>query len=442
VIGNDIVIKNACVITGTGRVYPDGFIHIKGSKIIGLGGSSAPGASTVIDAHGAYVLPGFVNSHTHLYSGLARGIEVGRMRKFGEVLKGLWWKLDRALTLEDIYVSAMIGGIEAVKAGVTTVFDHHASYGAISGSLGAVSEALSAIGLRASTCFELSDRCGLSARDEAVAETGLYLESLKNQSIEDPEFLFRGMVGLHASMTLSDDTLNDARELMDIFGVGAHVHVAEGLEDVVATKKKFRMTPVERFVRAGILRKGSLAVHCVHVTKNDIATLKKCGVTVVHNPLSNLNNAVGVSPVLAMAKRGVPFIIGTDGMSLGVADDLKLASVLHKSAACDAQAAWSEMRDAVWQTAPAFVSKMFGYEVGVLKKGAAADIVIIDCSPPTPVTKDNAFGHFMFGVLNSRVRTTIVAGKILMRDFEVMGVDEAVLAKVARALAKKLWQRI
>jgi len=441
----DILIKNACILTGDGKVYPNGFVQLKGSRIHAIGklaSSKKSKGTIVIDAGGRYVMPGFINPHMHLYSSLARGISVGKMKSFGKVLEGLWWKLDKALTLVDIFVSTMVGGISAIKSGVTTLIDHHASYGTISGSLGAISEALSSIGLRASTCFELSDRCGASARDEAVAESGLYLESLKNYINDDPEFLFRGMVGLHASMTLSDDTLGQARELMDIYGVGAHVHVAEGVEDVQTTKRKYGTTPVRRFAKSGILGRKTLAIHCVHVDDKDIAALKKSGTYVVHNPMSNLNNAVGIAPILKMAKKGIPVAIGTDGMSAGVSDDIRLASVLHKPSEKDAQAGWGEVESAVWGVAPKIVSDMYGYSVGVLKKGAAADVIIVDAVPPTPVTKDNAWGHVLFGVLNEGVRTTIVAGKILMQDFEVVGADEENLAKAATGLAKKLWRKI
>ncbi|MBT3181002.1 MAG: amidohydrolase family protein, partial [Deltaproteobacteria bacterium] len=168
---SDIIIHNACILTGDGRVHPKGFLHLKGSKIYAIGKSAPskkPKGAVVIDAGGRYVMPGFINPHMHLYSSLARGISVGRMKNFGKILEGLWWKLDRALTLEDVYVSAAVGGLASIKSGVTTLIDHHASYGAISGSLGAISEALSDVGIRASTCFELSDRCGDGARDEAV----------------------------------------------------------------------------------------------------------------------------------------------------------------------------------------------------------------------------------------------------------------------------------
>lgn len=443
-VKRDTVIKNACVITGRGPVFPDGFVRIRAGRIMAAGNGSGmnPSGAKVIDAKGRYVLPGFINPHMHLYGAFARGMTVGRMKSFGSVLKGLWWKLDRELDIEDIYISAMLGGIEAIRSGVTTLIDHHASYGAISGSLGAISEALAKVGIRSSICFEISDRAGKGARDEAIAETGLWLESVNGWLSRYPDFLQRGMVGLHASMTLGDETLMMARELMDMYNVGAHVHVAEGLEDVDDARKKYGMSPVARLMKHGILRRGTLAVHCVHIDSDDIAMIKKSRATVVHNPMSNLGNAVGIAPVLEMFRKKIPVVIGTDGMSASISDDLRLASVICRPGACDAQAGWNESECALWKNAPSFVSHMFGTDIGVIREGAAADIIIMDARPATPVTSENAWGHMLFGVLNSAVRTTIVGGSVRMRDFVIRGIDEEMLSGMARELAVKLWKRV
>ncbi|MFH0799674.1 MAG: amidohydrolase family protein [Pseudomonadota bacterium] len=443
----DIIIKNACVITGKGPVYPDGFIHISGGRISEVGPNNPKSQvsglkSRVIDAGGRYVLPGFINPHMHLYSALARGMPVGRMPSFGRILEGLWWKLDRALSPDDIRISALLGGISSIRSGVTTLIDHHASYGAISGSLGSISEALAEIGVRASLCFEISDRAGKRARDEALAESGLWLENAAHRRERAPGFLQRGMVGLHASMTLSDGTLDAARELMGIYEVGAHVHVAEGVEDVKATKKLNGSSPVARLAKRGILRPDSLAVHCVHADSRDIAILKASGATAVHCPLSNLGNAVGIAPFLEMRRRNIPVAVGTDGMSAGIAGDLRLASVLHRIGARDAQAGALEARDALWDTAPEIVSDMFGLKVGSIEKGAAADVIISNAIPPTEITSKNAWWHCLFGALDAEVRTAIVGGAVRMRDFKIAGVDEELVAKEARKLAKQLWRRI
>ncbi len=440
---NDIILENAAIITGNGPVYPDGALHLREGRIHAIGRRvRAPRGARKIDAGGRYVLPGFINPHMHLYGLLARGMAVPRMPAFGDVLRQLWWRLDRALDHEEIFLSALLGGAAALRAGVTTLFDHHASYGTITGSLGVLSEALAKLGIRTSLCFEISDRLGADAREEAVAESGLWLESVRNWLEEDPGFLQRGMVGLHASLSLTDEALAQARELMEIYGVGAHVHVAEGIEDVEATRKGFGMTPVERLTRAGVLDERSLAIHCVHVTREDIKALARSKATVVHNPLSNANNAVGTAPVLEMAAEGIPVVVGTDGMSAGVACDLRAASVVHKAGAADAQAGWEEVRDALWVHAPAVASRAFGLPIGVLAKGAAADVIVVEAWPTTPLTRENAWGHMLFGCLAAPVRTTIVAGELCLHDFRLAALDEALLAAEARKLAKKLWKRI
>jgi len=440
-----IIIRNACLITGAGRVFQSGFVLVRGGVVEALGDdSSRPKVSgaTVIDAGGRYVLPGLINSHMHFYGMLALAAAVPRMRTFGQVLERLWWRLDRALTLEGVHVSAMLGAIACVRAGVTTVFDHHASFGAIRGSLHTISDALRQVGIRASLCFEISDRAGRAARDEAASESVSFLEAVRGRVARDPGFLQRGMVGLHASMTLSDATLASARELMDVYGVGAHVHVAEGAEDVKITRQRHHTTPAARFARHGILRKGSIAAHCVHVSTADISLIKKSGATVAHNPMSNLANAVGVAPILSLAKRRVPIAMGTDGMSAGIGPDATLASILHRTGAKDAQVGFEEVRAAIFSAAPALASAAFGRTVGVIGKGACADLIVVDSMPRTPVTAANAAAHLIFGALAAPVRTTIVAGRVLMRDFEIPGLDEASLAAKGRRLAARLWKRI
>ncbi|MBN1283630.1 MAG: amidohydrolase family protein [Proteobacteria bacterium] len=440
-----IIVRNACIIAGRGRAIPCGFILARGGTIESLGDDSrAPDArgARAIDARGRYVLPGLVNPHMHLYGMLALGAPARRARAFGQVLERLWWRLDRALTLDDVHASALLGAIASVRAGVTTVFDHHASYGAIRGSLHTVSEAVRQVGLRACLSFEISDRGGRRLRDEAAEESASFLESIRARIAREPGCLQRGMVGLHASMTLSDATIEAARELMEVYGVGAHVHVAEGAEDVAATRRRFRITPAARFAEMGVLRRGSIAAHCVHVNGRDISLLKRSGATVAHNPMSNLANAVGVAPVLAMARAGVPVAIGTDGMSAGISQDALLASVVHRAGARDAQAGMREAAYAIWGAAPELASGAFGCGLGRLRRGAAADFIIVDAVPRTPVTAANAEAHLIFGALSAPVRTTIVAGRELMRDFEIRGFDEVSLAARARRLAARLWKRM
>ncbi len=440
-----LLIRNACILTGCGPVFEDGFLMIRDGRIAALGPMAlrpdAAGARG-IDAEGRYLLPGLINPHMHFYGAMALGMTLPRMRSFGRILEELWWRLDEALTLEDVAVSAELMAAACVRAGVTTVFDHHASYGAIRGSLMAISQVLETAGLRASLSFEISDRNGPAARDEALAESGAWLDYVSANRELDPGFLQRGMVGLHASMTLSDETLLLARELMEAYGCGAHVHVAEGAEDVRATRRASKLTPVARLSRARILTPEGIAAHGVHVTPADLAILKRSGVAVAHNPLSNLGNAVGIAPALAMVRRGIPVVIGTDGMSAGIAGDARLASVLHRTAAGDAQAGFLLAADALWKRAPALATRAFEAPVGTLRKGAAADVILSEARPRTPVTPGNAAAHLLLSALDAPVRTTICAGRILMQDHELVSLCEEESARQARLLARRLWKRM
>lgn len=454
-VGKPVLIKNGYIIVNEDKVVCGGCILIEDGKIVSIGQAVLDSASrrsndntlffersgaksrskklTVIDAGGRVVLPGFINPHMHLYSQFAKGMNVPRMSSFRDILEKLWWKLDLALTENDIYYSALLGLIDSIRSGVTTVFDHHASYGSIKGSLDTIARAFLKTGVRGSLCFEISDRNGAKKRDEAIRENARFLESCGRHSRKDAHYPLRGLVGLHASMTLSDHTLAESRREMDNYGVGAHVHVAEGVEDARAVK---------RLYNEGILRAGTIAAHCVHVNDGDLDMLKRSRAFVVHNPQSNLNNAVGVAPFIRMHKKKVPVGIGTDGMSASIVGDVKLASVLHKIVAKDPQAGFMQTKRSAMEINSRIASEAFGYRIGVLEKGAAADVVISDYMPQTPLTSSNIWGHILYGVMNLPVRTTICKGRILMKDFEIKVADEAELASRSVKLSRRLWSRL
>lgn len=448
-----LLIRNAHIITGWDKTIAGGFLHLDGGVIKAAGSmKNIPrvNGADAIDAKGRVVLPGFVNPHMHLYSQFAKGLVLPKMSSFGDVLEKLWWRLDKALYEEDIYYSALLGLIEAIKSGVTTVFDHHASYGFIRGSLNTVARAFLKTGVRGCLCFEVSDRHGDKARDESIRENAEFMEGCRKIIKRNPAYPLRGMVGLHASMTLSDHTLAESRREMDSCEVGAHIHVAESEEDAADAKRKYRESVVKRLYNEGILRENTIAAHCVHVDDKDLALLKKSGAFVVHNPSSNLNNAVGIAPFLKMHKKGIPVGIGTDGMSAGIAGDVKLASVLHKitmslrgpRGAAAISAGFAETRRSTMENNPQIASKIFGMKTGVLEKGAAADVIISDYAPATPLMSGNLWGHVLFGVMNAPVRTTICGGRVLMKDFEVTTADEDRIVAAASGCAKKLWSRL
>lgn len=439
-----LLIKNACIITcDNDIVIPEGFLEIKDNKISALGPMSTLSASAdrTIDARGHIVMPGLVNPHMHLYSQFAKGLGIPKMTSFLEILEGLWWKLDKALNEEDVYLSGYLGLIEAIKSGVTTVIDHHASYDYIKGSLTALSKAFNETGVRGSLCFEVSDRNGEKKCREAILENVSFLEETAKKS-KSPDYLLRGMFGLHASFTLSSKTIKKVHEANENIEAPYHIHVAEGAEDAEDSKSRYNLSVVRRLYDEGVLREGTIAAHCIHVNDDDLKILKKSGAFVVHNPVSNMNNAVGRAPYLKMCSIGIPVGIGTDGMSVSIFNDIKTASVVHKMAANDPQAGWAEVKKSALKTNPLIASSLFGKKIGMLKTGAEADVIISDYIPYTDIRSNNYWGYILFGVVNSRVSTTIINGKVLMENFKLLNIDEASIIKEARRASAMVWKKM
>ena len=181
-----------------------------------------------IDAKGSIIMPAFINVHEHIYSAMARGFSINgyNPKGFLEILDGMWWTIDRNLTLEQTKQSAMATYIESIKSGVTTVFDHHASFGHIEGSLFAIEEAAKTMGVRSCLCYEVSDRDGEAKSKASVKEN---LDFIKH-AMADKTDMIKGMMGMHASFTISDKTMEACmKDLPE--GIGCHIHVAEGIED-------------------------------------------------------------------------------------------------------------------------------------------------------------------------------------------------------------------
>ncbi len=251
----------------------------------------APEGATRIDCTGCLVVPGNVNAHMHLYSALARGMpyRLDPPGDFVQILQRVWWRLDRALDPDSIRASALAGGMDALLTGTTTVVDHQASPEAIDGSLDVIAQALADIGLRSVLCYEVTDRDGPERAMAGVEENRRFLKAGWP--------LARGMVGAHASFTLSDETLGACAEVARDAGVGVHIHVAEDAADQRDAEARFGSSVVPRLARAGVLNGSALLAHCVHVDAEEIEAIRDAGATVAHNPRSNMNNSVGRAPV-------------------------------------------------------------------------------------------------------------------------------------------------
>lgn len=392
-----------------------------------------------IDAKGGVIMPGFINVHEHIYSAMARGLAIKGYdpKGFLDILDGMWWTIDRNLSLSQVKQSALATYIDSIKNGVTTVFDHHASFGAIEESLFTIEEAAKETGIRSCLCYEVSDRDGEEKMKQAVKENEAFIK----HALKDDTDMIAGMMGLHASFTLSDKTLEYCAEHKPE-GVGYHIHVAEGIEDLYDSLHKHGKRIIDRLMDMDILGSKTLAAHCIYVNKHEMDVLKETDTMVVHNPESNMGNACGCPPTMEIFHHGILTGLGTDGYTHDMTESYKVANVLHKHHLCNANAAWGEVPEMLFKGNAAIANRYFKRPVGVLKEGAAADVIISDYIPLTPMTKDNINSHVLFGMTGRSIITTVANGKVLMKDRILTEIDEEEAMAKVREEAEKLWTKI
>lgn len=440
-----LLIGNGKVITrdNARAIIDNGCIAVEGNKIIQIGTTqNLKGKYTearFIDAKGKLIMPGFINTHMHYYSTFARGManDSPPAKKFSDILTGLWWRLDKVLTLEDVYYSAIVPMIDQVRNGVTTAFDHHASPYAVKGSLFKIAEAAEKIGIRSNLCYETSDRDGEKIIDEGIAENVDFIKYCNSKKDD----MLKGMFGLHASMTISEKTLEKCLEAVQNLNTGFHVHTAEGIEDVEDSKKKYGKGIVERWYETGVLSNKTIAVHCVHITEQEMDMLKEKDAIVVHNPESNMGNAVGASPILEMYKKGILLGLGTDGYTADIMESYKVGNLIHKHVKGDSTVAWGEIPEMLFENNRKITERFINSKVGILQEGALADIIIVDYNPSTPINESNINSHLLFGINGRSVDTTVINGKVVMENRKLVNIDEERIMARSRELAAKVWKR-
>jgi putative selenium metabolism protein SsnA len=397
---------------------------------------------TQLDADGQYVMPGNICAHTHFYGAFSRGLSIpgDPPANFTQILEKLWWKLDKALDEDGVRYSALVCLVDAIKHGTTTLIDHHASPNAIDGSLDVIAQAVNQAGLRASLCYEVTDRDGPAKAEAGLQENLRFIQRIQERHPADANL--RAHFGLHASLTLSDETLARAVSLCPE-GVGFHIHAAEGIADQEDSLEKSGLRVVHRLDQLGILRPESILAHGVYLDESEMDRLVETRTWLTHQPRSNMNNAVGVAPVEKMLEKGVRLGLGNDGFSNTMWLEWKEAYLLHKIAQRDPQrmGGYTITRMAVDNNA-ALVSELFdGVLVGEISEGAAADLIFVDYHPFTPMTPGNLPWHILFGFHESMVTGTIVAGKPLMYQRELLTLDESQIAAEALQVSKKTWER-
>lgn len=442
-----LLITNGRIVTWRAgdEIIENGSILVQDGRVVAIGATAELAAAypdaPQLNARAQLVMPGNICAHTHFYGAFARGMGIPGppLRDFPDILERLWWRLDRALLDLDVHYSALVCLVDAIKHGATTLVDHHASPNAINNSLDQIADAVEMAGVRAALCYEVTDRNGRDGAQAGIEENVRFLHSLKERRTQ----LLAGAFGLHASLSLGDETLAACVLAAQKLNSGFHIHVAEHEADAYDSLHKYGRRVVHRLAEAGILGPKSVAAHCVHIDAAEMNLLQETGTWVTHQPRSNMNNAVGAADVEGMLRLGIPVCLGNDGFSNNMWAEWKTAYLLHKAAHRDPRRmnGLDVVQMAVHNNAA--LTRVFWPDlpIGKLEVGAAADIIFVDYQATTPLTAGNLPWHILFGFESSLVTTTMVAGKILMQDRQLLTLNEAEITARSRELATAVWQR-
>ncbi len=439
-----LLITNATLVTvSNAGLLENHAVYVEGDKISEIGPSHELQAKhpdiETIDANGSLVMPGGICSHTHFYGAFARGMGIPgpAPKDFPEILTRLWWPLDKALDEDTVRLSALVCLVDAIKHGTTTLIDHHASPNFIDGSLDVIADAVEQAGLRAVLCYEVTDRDGPEKIQAGIAENVRFLKATQNRPMLGASF------GLHASLTISEETLAACVDAAAGLDTGFHVHVAEHEADEYDSLHNYGKRVVRRLADAGALGEKTIVAHTVHCDPWELEILRDSGTWVSHQPRSNMNNAVGAAAVDAMLAADMKLCLGNDGFSNNMWAEWKAAYLLHKVAHRDPRRAPGDGIARMALENNARLAEVFfpGQVLGTIAPGAAADLIVVDYYPFTPLTSGNLPWHILFGFEASMVRTTIAAGQVLMKDRQVLVLDEQAIAAEGRALAPALWAK-
>ncbi len=436
-----LLIKNAQIVTldDDNQVIAGGSVYIEDGKIANVGDFDieALEPDRTIDADGKLVMPGLIIAHHHLYSTFARGFTPPgpAATNFDENLRFLWWKLDAALDSNDVYYSSLLALMDAALAGCTTVIDHHASPSCCDGSLDWVERAFTDVGLSGCLCYEVSDR---NKEGEGIEENERFIRKCRESESDQ----ITAMFGLHASMTLSDETLDRCASIGKELDAGFHVHAAEDAIDVETTRQRFGKRVLDRFHERGMTGRKSIFVHGTHLEPEEMKLLAETDSMLVSNPESNMNNGLPVSPVLDFLRHGVLVGLGTDGMSSHVISQARAMYMHQRTLHRDPTLAFGESCDILLRNNRCIANRLFNEPRGSIANGQLADLVIYDYVPFTPLQSETFFGHLLFGVAFSRAHTTIARGKVIVENGDLPQLDENDVRAYCVERAAEIWSRI
>lgn len=388
--------------------------------------------SETIDAKGRVLTIPNVNFHDHIYSRLAKGLEIkGDMSNFPNILINLWWKLDSLLDLEMIEASAKIAALESIQNGVTYIVDHHSSPNFAKDSLRTISKTLEDFNLRNVLCFETTDRNGKELSENGFNEN---INFLKNYTTVNS----KSLLGLHASFTLDDDSLKNASKLIIENNWGIHVHLCEDKSDVDLSQEKYSAKPMLRFEKYNLLNDKSILAHGIHLDEEDFELIKNSKASLVFNLDSNMNNSVGLQK-FKMIPKEIPILIGTDGMHADVARSFKELFLQLRNAGLSFDDSFRFMIKTFFDQNN-FIKKIFP-DFTNLQLFERADFIIWDYVPPTPLNQNNFWSHYIYGIIERPIKTVMQNGEILLDEFKFKNVNESKILHGIYSQGERLFKK-
>jgi cytosine/adenosine deaminase-related metal-dependent hydrolase len=347
------------------------------------------------------------------------------------ILEDLWWKMDREIDTDITYASGVVSATDHLLCGVTTLIDHHASGRAVTGTLSTLEKAVTQdVGVRGVFAFETSDRFDTAS---CIKENRSYLDRPKDG-------MSAGLFGLHASISLSDKTLSAVRDALQSAPV--HIHVAESRMDQDDATRRYGMRVIQRLDKYGLITEGSILAHAIHVDDIELDIIKKRGAVIAVNVTSNMNNGVGLPDLVRFRDKGIPVIIGNDGINPSMACEYR--NVLFSSHHRDQTPVRFSTDDLIRMIRATYdkASDALGVGLGRIRKGYAADLSVLPYIPPTPMDKDNVFSHLTYGLFHAYVPEHVfVAGAWKVRGHKI---DSELRSRYKEAVqcARVLWDRI
>ena len=440
-MSNKLLVKGGTMVTmdPKRRVIQEATVAVEDGEIVAVGplGGVVRGFSPddVIDAKGCIVMPGLICSHTHLYGVALRGAALGvkAPSDFLQILQRIWWPVDEALTNDDAYATTLAAGVESLMNGTTCYADTYSAPNGIEGSLDRIADASNEVGLRGLISFEATER-----RSEDEGARGLK-ENLRFIAKKEKGRTM-GMISLHAPFTVSDELISKGAEASRRQRVPLTIHVSEGPNDGYHNMERYGKRSVERLRDTGLLSPRAVLAHCVHLSQSEIELVSKSSASIAHNPMSNMLNAVGVSPLLEMMDQGVNVGLGNDGYVFDMFENMRAAYLLQRVGRRNPNRPTPQE---VVEMCTVNAARAYGLSsLGSIEAGKKGDIIVVRPSfTATPFT-GSVYGYIINALRGADVRDVVVDGEVVVRNKQLTTVD---LAKAEARVLKTmegLWKRI